>query len=67
MAETLLQPGDELVAVVTFVQPFGLLVETNAGLSGLVRGARAEAGSTVHVRVIEYDSAALRFSAQLAE
>jgi ribosomal protein S1 len=66
MAETLLKPGDEIDVVVTFAKPFGLLVETDTGLSGLVRGARAEAGATLRVRVLEYDAVESRFSATLA-
>lgn len=65
MAGTLLQPGDELDVVVKSAKPFGLLVQTDAGVSGLVRGASARAGATVHVRVVEYDAVESRFSATL--
>jgi len=66
MAVNLLNPGDEIDAVVKFAKPFGLLVETGSGMSGLVRGASADVGATVRVRVIEYDAAESRFSAMLA-
>lgn len=67
MAGNLLKPGDEIDAFVTFVKPFGLLVETDTGVPGLVRGANAEVGATVRVRVIEYDAVEPRFSAKLTE
>jgi len=66
MAGTLLNPGDEIDVVVKFAKPFGLLVEAGSGLPGLVRGASAEVGATVRVRVVEYDPAESRFSAKLA-
>lgn len=62
-----LDTGDEIDAVVKSAKPFGLLVETDTGVPGLVRGASADVGATVHVRVIEYDAAGSRFSAKLAE
>jgi ribosomal protein S1 len=65
MAETLLRPGAEIDAVVTSAKPFGLLVKTETGVSGLVRGASADVGATVCVRVIEYDAVESRFSATL--
>ncbi|MFD2762648.1 hypothetical protein [Micromonospora eburnea] len=40
---------------VTKVLPFGVLVETPAGVPGLVRGARAEVGAVTTVRVHEFD------------
>lgn len=67
MTGNLLNPGDEIDVVVTFAKPFGLLIESGSGVSGLVRGASAEVGATVRVRVIEYDAAQSRFSAKLAE
>jgi len=67
MAGTLLNPGEEIDAVVKFAKPFGLLVETDTDVPGLVRGASAEAGATVRVRVTEYDAAGSRFSAKPAE
>jgi ribosomal protein S1 len=61
-----LRPGDEIDAVVTTVTPFGVLVQTDAGVPGLVRGARDAVGTVVHLSVLEYDDARQRFSAQLA-
>jgi ribosomal protein S1 len=66
MTGTPLNPGDEIDAVVKSAKPFGLLVEAATGVPGLVRGASAEVGATVRVRVIEYDAAESRFSAKLA-
>lgn len=66
MTGTLLYPGEEIDAVVKFAKPFGLVVETGSGVSGLVRGASATVGATVRVRVIDYDAAESRFSAKLA-
>ena len=66
MAETLLESGDEIDVVVTHAKPFGLFVETDTGLSGLVRGAHAAPGATLRVRVLEYDAIESRFSATLA-
>ena len=65
MTGTLLKPGDEIDVVVTSAKPFGLFVESDAGLSGLVRGGSAAVGATLSVRVIEFDAAASRFSAVL--
>jgi ribosomal protein S1 len=65
MAGTLLRPDDDIDAIVTSAKPFGLLVKTEAGVTGLVRGASADVGTTVRVRVIEYDAAKSRFSATL--
>lgn len=45
---------------------FGILVETDAGPTGLVRDASAAVGATVRVRVIEYDAQRSRFSAETA-
>ncbi|HEV3358152.1 MAG TPA: S1 domain-containing protein [Pseudonocardiaceae bacterium] len=65
MAGTLLRPDDDIDAIVTSAKPFGLLVKTETGVTGLVRGASADVGTTVRVRVIEYDAAESRFSATL--
>lgn len=67
MAETLLKPGDEIDVLVRHAKPFGLLVENETGKTGVVRGARAEAGATLRVRVLVYDAVESRFSAALAE
>ena len=67
MTGTLLNPGDELDATVQSVTPFGLLVRTDAGVPGLIRGARATSGATVRLRVVEYDAVEARFSATLID
>ena len=55
--------GDVVAATVTKVLPFGVLVETPAGVRGLVRSAAAEVGAIVNVRVREFDGQ--RFAASL--
>jgi hypothetical protein len=60
---TPMQQGDLLAVTVTKVLPFGVLVETPAGVHGLVRSATAEVGSVVNVRVREFDGH--RFAANL--
>jgi ribosomal protein S1 len=65
MTGTLLNAGDEIDVVVISAKPFGLFVESDSGLPGLVRGGNATVGATVHVRVIEFDAAESRFSAML--
>ncbi|MBB6549660.1 hypothetical protein [Nonomuraea rubra] len=67
MTGTLLNAGDEIEVVVTFAKPFGLFVESDSGVRGLVRGGGAVTGATVRVRVIEFDAAESRFSAKLAD
>jgi hypothetical protein len=57
--------GDEIAATVTKRVPFGVLVEY-ADVPGLVRGATAERGAELNLRVLEYDSVQRRFSAELA-
>ncbi len=52
---TPIQVGDVLAVTVTKVLPFGVLVETPAGVHGLVRGATAEVGTVVNVRVQQLD------------
>ncbi len=56
-----LHAGDQIDATVTKILPFGLLVQSTDGTAGLIRGARAEVGDIVTVRVIEYDAAQRRF------
>ena len=65
MTGTPVKAGDEVDVVVTSVTPFGLLVESDSGTRGLVRGSGAAVGATVRVRVIEYDAAESRFSGTL--
>ncbi|NES16420.1 MULTISPECIES: hypothetical protein [Micromonospora] len=60
---TPMRAGDVVAATVTKVLPFGVLVETPAGVPGLVRGARAEVGAVVRVYVREFDGR--RFAAAL--
>ncbi|SCL57687.1 hypothetical protein GA0070604_3675 [Micromonospora eburnea] len=52
---TPMRGGDVVTVTVTKVLPFGVLVETPAGVPGLVRGARAEVGAVTTVRVHEFD------------
>ncbi|MCW3815910.1 hypothetical protein ONA91_15810 [Micromonospora sp. DR5-3] len=52
---TPMRAGDVIAATVTKVLPFGVLVETPAGVPGLVRGTKAEVGTVVTVRVREFD------------
>jgi ribosomal protein S1 len=61
-----LHHGDDVDAVVTTVTPFGVLVQTDDGVPGLVRGARNAVGTPVHLHVLEYDDVQHRFSAELA-
>jgi predicted RNA-binding protein with RPS1 domain len=56
--------GEVIAVSVTKVLPFGVLVETPAGVPGLVRPATAEVGQVVNVRVAALDGQ--RFSAKLA-
>jgi predicted RNA-binding protein with RPS1 domain len=56
--------GDVVAVTVTKVLPFGVLVETQAGVPGLVRSGKAEVGTVVDVRVQEFDGQ--RFAASLA-
>ncbi|MEV6330646.1 hypothetical protein [Streptomyces sp. NPDC051909] len=67
MTGTLLNVGDEIDVVVTSAKPFGLLIESDSGVPGLVRGGRAAAGATVRVRVTEFDAVESRFSAMLVD
>ncbi|MEU3457968.1 hypothetical protein ABZ671_30920 [Micromonospora sp. NPDC006766] len=60
---TPMRAGDLVAVTVTKVLPFGVLVETPAGVHGLVRSATAEPGAVVNVRVREFDGQ--RFSAIL--
>jgi ribosomal protein S1 len=61
-----LKPGDETDAVVTTVTPFGVLVRTDAGVPGLVRGSADALGAVIHLRIVEFDAVEQRFSAELA-
>jgi predicted RNA-binding protein with RPS1 domain len=61
---TPIRSGDVIAVSVTKVLPFGVLVETPAGVSGLVRHATAEVGQVVNVRVDMFDGE--RFSARQA-
>jgi predicted RNA-binding protein with RPS1 domain len=60
---TPMRVGDVVVATVTKVLPFGVLVETPAGMHGLVRSTGAEVGAVVSVRVRDFDGQ--RFAANL--
>lgn len=61
-----LTDGDEVDAVVTTVTPFGVLVRTESGVPGLVRAARDDVGTLLHLRVVEFDPVEQRFSATMA-
>jgi ribosomal protein S1 len=61
-----LSPGDEVDAVVTTLTPFGVFVRNEAGVPGLVRTARDEVGTLLHLRVVEFDPVEQRFSATVA-
>ena len=66
MTQIPLTPGDDIDAVVTNVTPFGVFVRTEAGVPGLVRAARDEIGTLLHLRVVEFDPVEQRFSATVA-
>ncbi len=66
MTRISLRPGDDVDAVVTTVTPFGVFVRTEAGVPGLVRAARDDVGTLLHLRVIEFDPDEQRFSATVA-
>ena len=61
---TPMRAGDVVAATVTKVLPFGVLVETTAGVPGLVHPAQAQVGTVVRVRVHEFDGS--RFGAAIA-
>jgi predicted RNA-binding protein with RPS1 domain len=61
---TPIRNGDVIAVSVTKVLPFGVLVETPAGVPGLVRSAAAGIGHVVNVRVDDFDGQ--RFSATIA-
>ncbi|MEV6210136.1 hypothetical protein [Kitasatospora sp. NPDC051914] len=67
MSGTLLNAGDEVDVVVKSAKPFGLFVESDSGVQGLVSGGGATVGAAVRVRVIEFDAAKSRFSAILVD
>lgn len=56
-------PGDEIDAVVEKVTPFGMLVRTESGLPGLVRGGAEAVGTSLRLRVLDVDAELDRFSA----
>lgn len=55
--------GDLIEVTVTRNLPFGVFVESSAGVPGLVRGASAAIGQTMRVRVVSYDAERQRFHA----
>ncbi len=61
---TPIRTGDVITVSVTKVLPFGVLVETPAGVPGLVRPATGTVGQVVDIRVADFDGR--RFSATLA-
>ena len=66
MTRISLRRGDDVDAVVTTVTPFGVFVRTEAGVPGLVRAARDDVGTLLHLRIIEFDPDEQRFSATVA-
>ncbi|HEV7146006.1 MAG TPA: hypothetical protein VGN48_03305 [Pedococcus sp.] len=66
MTEVPLNPGEEIDVVVTTVAPFGVLVRTDTGLHGLVRGVNDPVGVAMRVRVLDVDAKRQRFSAEVA-
>ena len=66
MIEQPLHSGDTIDVVVTKSLPFGVLVETDTGLAGLVRGANSAVGTSIRVEVVQYDNSDSRFSASMA-
>ena len=61
---TPIHEGDVIAATVTKVLPFGVLVETSAGVPGLMRSGPVELGAVLSVRVDEFDGE--RFAASRA-
>ena len=62
--DTLPKPGDVITATVVKAVPFGVLVKTDKGTAGLVRGATSKLGATLRVRVVEADPEQTRFRAE---
>lgn len=65
MNEMSLSAGDVVTATVTKALPFGVLVEY-ANVPGLAKGVVGEPGAVLTLRVLEFDAAERRFSAELA-
>ncbi len=63
MNPTTLRPGDRLIARVIQRTPFGVLVESESGIPGLVLESSAQPGDTLAVRVDSFDAEKVRFSA----
>jgi ribosomal protein S1 len=61
------QTGDVIDVTVAAPKPFGTFVETESGVPGLVRGARAAVGTVVRVRVTKYEADESRSSATPAQ
>ena len=55
--------GDLIEVTVTRNLPFGVFVESPAGVPVLLRGVSAAIGETVRVRVVSYDVDRQRFHA----
>lgn len=58
-----MRDGDLIEVTVTRNLPFGVFVESSAGVPGLVRGVSAAIGQTMRVRVVSYDVDRQRFNA----
>lgn len=65
MDDQILVAGEVIAATVTKSVPFGVLVE-HSGVPGLVRGSTGEPGAELTLRVLEFEAARQRFSAELA-
>ena len=65
MDDPLLASDDIVIATVTASTPFGVLVET-AGVPGLARSVTGAPGDVLRLRVLEFDAAQRRFSAERA-
>ena len=66
MTDVPLKHGEAIDVVVTTVAPFGVIVQTETGLYGLVRGVSDPVGDAMHVRVLDVDADKHRFSAEMA-
>ena len=66
MTRVPLNSGDVIDVAIAKVLPFGALVESGAGVPGLVRGAVGDIGATLRGEGVDVDETEHRFSARLA-
>ncbi|MBO0825556.1 MAG: hypothetical protein J2P27_17150 [Actinobacteria bacterium] len=66
MSDLTIKPGDTVQATVTKVLPFAVLVETAAGMPGLVRRVGPRQGDVLAVNVTAVDDEQQRFSGTLS-